>query len=67
MTPDHVIFVVHGMGNQYKGHGKYHQNLSCLHNTCMETMNEEFDCNATIKWIPIGTTNINYRMAFKIT
>jgi hypothetical protein len=51
---DHVIFVVHGMGNQYAGHGRYKQNLEQLDRTCRETQAEEFEEQKRIKWIPIG-------------
>jgi hypothetical protein len=51
---DHVIFVVHGMGNQYQGHGRYKHNLEQLNKTCKETMAEEIKEKKKIKWIPIG-------------
>ena len=52
-TPNHMIFVVHGMGNQFEGLGKFHQNLNQLRQACKEVISEEFNTDINVEWIPI--------------
>ncbi|KAL2919610.1 hypothetical protein HK105_200522 [Polyrhizophydium stewartii] len=51
---DHVCFVIHGMGQQWEGMGRFHENLAALRKSCKETALEEFgDSSLNIKWIGV--------------
>ncbi|EGF82464.1 hypothetical protein BATDEDRAFT_86649 [Batrachochytrium dendrobatidis JAM81] len=50
---DHVCFVVHGMGQQWEGTGRFVENSS-LRRTCEETALEEFiDKSLNVEWIGV--------------
>ncbi|KAJ3355949.1 hypothetical protein HDU83_002234 [Entophlyctis luteolus] len=40
-----VVFVVHGMGSQLEGYGKFVQNLAQLRKTCADVLTEEFSAS----------------------
>ncbi|KAH6568345.1 hypothetical protein BASA60_008648 [Batrachochytrium salamandrivorans] len=51
---DHVCFVVHGMGQQSEGSGRFSENLASLRRTCKETALEEFaDESLNVEWIGV--------------
>jgi hypothetical protein len=64
--PDHLIYVVHGIGNQYDKHCTFVQNLEYLEKTCLKVQDEVFeDSDTDIQWIPIGIIHLT-RVVFKI-
>lgn len=59
----HVVFVVHGIGQQVEGMGRFAENISTLRQTCKETLFEEFAGeSANIKWIGIEWYSLLHKL-----